>query len=87
MALVIARAPGEAFFVGDMRFVVVEVVDHSEQLNSFWLENAQGERILISDRKSVEILPHVHVSAGDRQQPRLARIAIDAPRSIPITRE
>lgn len=83
MPLVLSLRRNEDFFVGDEQFVVKAI--HSE--TSFSLKRASnGATIQIDDSKSVEIMPNVFVSAGEKPESFIARCAIDAPRSTLIVR-
>lgn len=83
MALVLSLRQGEDFYVEDERFIVVEIFGPSR----FQLKDAEtGSIHEVTDEERVEILDDVFVSAGDRTQMGVARIAIEAPREIMILR-
>lgn len=92
MALVIEVANGKSFWVGDVEVVVTRITSHTSfdlKVNSEWPKIYR-----VSDSRSIEILPNVRVSAGLGGKPKvdsaragLARIAIEAPRSIKILRD
>lgn len=84
MALVLALKSGQAFYVEHERFVVGAVVS---EIDFEVTHERTGKTHHVTDSKSVEVLPDVFVSAGDRQQMLMARIAFEAPRSIRILRQ
>lgn len=81
MSLVLSLRAGQDFYVGDTQVVVHEV------LNEHHFKVRIGDKTLdVTDAESVEALPDVFMSAGDRPQHGLARVAIDAPQEILILR-
>ena len=83
MALVLSLREGQDFYLDDAQVLVTRV----EGLMHFQLMLASsGQSFVITDAESVEVMPDVFVSAGDRPQRGIARVAIDAPREIRITR-
>ena len=83
MPLVLSLREGQDFFLGDEQVVVGRV----HGIVKFEVKvKKTGKCHEISDAESVEILPDVFLSAGDRPQKGIARVAIDAPREIKITR-
>ena len=83
MALVLSLREGQDFYLDDDQVLVTWV----DGLMHFQLMLASsGQSFVITDAESVEVLPDVFVSAGDRPQRGIARVAIDAPREIRITR-
>ena len=83
MALVLSLRKGQDFYLDDVQVLVTRV----DGLMHFQLMLASsGQSFVITDAESVEIMPDVFVSAGDRPQRGIARVAIDAPREIRITR-
>ena len=83
MALVLSLREGQDFYLDDDQVLVTRV----DGLMHFQLMLASsGQSFVITDAESVEIMPDVFVSAGDRPQRGIARVAIDAPREIRITR-
>ena len=83
MALVLSLREGQDFYLDDAQVLVTRV----DGLMHFQLMLASsGQSFVITDAESVEIMPDVFVSAGDRPQRGIARVAIDAPREIRITR-
>ena len=83
MALVLSLREGQDFYLDDAQVLVTRV----DGLMHFQLMlAASGQSFVITDAESVEVLPDVFVSAGDRPQRGIARVAIDAPREIRITR-
>lgn len=83
MALVLSMRERSDFFVGDERFVVEQVYSDTH----FRIRQDSSGRVFdITDQKSTEVMPEVFVSAGDKQPNILARVAIEAPRTIKILR-
>ena len=83
MALVLSLREGQDFYLDDQRVLVTRV----DGLMNFELTVARtGKKFAITDAEAAEVLPNVFVSAGDRPQRGLARVAIDAPREVRITR-
>jgi len=83
MALVLSLREGQDFYLDDAQVLVTRV----DGLMHFQLMlAASGLSFTITDAESAEVLPDVFVSAGDRPQRGIARVAIDAPREIRITR-
>lgn len=83
MALVLSMREGNDFYVGHEQFVVSTIFTETH----FTLTHTKsGNRFDITDTKATEILPDVMVSAGDRQQAMMARVAIEAPSDILVLR-
>lgn len=82
MGLSLAFRPGEDFYIGDKRFVVVDVTSPV----SFTIRREQDgcEFPLLDDGRGVEIAPSVVIRVGTRGQGNLARIDFTAPRSVVI---
>jgi hypothetical protein len=81
MALIIGVPMGKDFYVGETR---IEVIDITDELN--YRLRVGSQEFDISDDCSVEVLPEVLISAGKRGGSDIARIAIQAPKRIPIRR-
>lgn len=82
--LVIGVRLGEAFYVEDVPVHVTSI----ESDQRFHVQVAgSDEELEITEEKSVEILPHVRLSTGRRGSEDLARVVIQAPKSITILRE
>jgi sRNA-binding carbon storage regulator CsrA len=81
MALVLTIKKGDDFYIGDDRFVVSEVLSDV----AFKIQGL-GKEYLITDEKAVEVAPGVMVSAGIHSMRAMAKVAINAPRRIPIYR-
>ena len=81
MALVLRLRIGQDFFVGAERVVVSKLLGGCR----FELQT-NGRTYEIRDDEAVELLPEVMISSGGRVHARVARVAIDAPREIPIHR-
>lgn len=76
MPLVLSLRAGQDFYVEDAQLVVGEIRGDT----SFTLMvAATGKTFEITDQRAEEVLPDVFVSAGDRPQAGLARVAIEAP--------
>ena len=85
MPLVLSLRVGQDFFVAREQVTVTGITGYSR----FDVRVTSSGRIYhVSDEEAVELkeLNDVYLSAGDRPQAGLARVAIDAPRSIPILR-
>ena len=85
MPLVLSLRVGHDFYVGREHVTITKIIGHSR----FEVRVASSGRTYeVSDREATELreLPDVYLSAGDRPQAGLARVAIDAPREIPILR-
>ena len=85
MPLVLSLRVGQDFFVGDEHVTVTKITGYSK----FDVEVASSGRTYhVNDQEAIELheLSDVYLSAGDRPQAGLARVAIDAPREIPILR-
>jgi sRNA-binding carbon storage regulator CsrA len=83
MPLVLSLRAGQDFYVNDEQ-VLVHVVRDPRR---FDLKVVSSGRVFaVTDQEAVEIMEDVFVSAGDRPQNGLARVAIDAPREIEILR-
>ncbi|WP_234731873.1 hypothetical protein [Acidocella facilis] len=82
MGLSLAFRPDEDFYVGDERFIVVDVTSPV----SFTIRRERDGREfpLVDDGGRVEIASDVLVRVGRRGQGNLARIDITAPRTVPI---
>jgi sRNA-binding carbon storage regulator CsrA len=73
----------EGFYVGDEQFAVRSI----ESTSKFVLERKKdGVLFTVVEGRSVEILSGVSVTQGIRAQADLARVAIEAPRSVRILR-
>ena len=70
------------FYVGGKKFCVSKIYDGL----SFRVTDNDGEDYEITDKKSVKIMEDVYVSAGLNGTNKLARLAIEAPKSIEILR-
>lgn len=81
MPLAISRAAGESFWLNSTEVRVVKV----HRSGHFILEVGEDAFEIVDDRAE-EIAPDVFVSAGDKGHPQQARISIDAPRDIKISR-
>jgi hypothetical protein len=83
MALVLTLAEGEDFYVRDERVIVEEI----KSPTAFNLRRcADGALLQVVEGKSVEGFKDVFFSAGARGQATIARVAIEAPRSVPLLR-
>lgn len=83
MALVLGLRVGQVFYADAERFELTRLL----QGNAFELSRpSTGERFVITSDESVEVCPDVCVSAGEAQQRGVARLAIEAPREIRLTR-
>lgn len=83
MPLVLSLKAGQDFYVGDERFIVDQVYAETH----FMLARpGTGETFEVTDLRATEILPDVFVSAGERPQAQLARVAIEAPSDVLVLR-
>jgi sRNA-binding carbon storage regulator CsrA len=85
MPLVLSLRVGQDFFVGNEQVTVTKITGYSK----FDVRvTSSGRTYHVNDEEAVELheLSDVYLSAGDRPQAGLARVAIDAPREIPILR-
>lgn len=83
MALVLVLREHQDFYVRDDQFIMREIISDVE----FEIEHVKtGTIFKINDRRGVEVLQDVVISAGAHPQKHLARVAITAPRSITILR-
>lgn len=81
MALVFKLKAGEDFYVGDERFVVVDIQDETH----FRLRRVStGEEFQIADDPATEVLPEVRVFGG-RRAPR-ARLVFRLPNGVTVRR-
>jgi sRNA-binding carbon storage regulator CsrA len=85
MPLVLSLRVGQDVFFGDEQVTVTKITGYSKfdvQVTS------SGRTYHVNDEEAVELqeLSDVYLTAGDRPQAGLARLAIDAPRSILILR-
>ena len=85
MPLVLSLRSGDDFFVGDQHVVIGEVLNEGRFEMTVM---STGRRYLVSDEQAVELeeIADVFISSGDRPQHGIARVAIDAPRAIPVLR-
>jgi hypothetical protein len=83
VALVLTLRKKEAFYANDAKVMVRDILSADHCI----VETSEGKTFDVTEDKSVEIMPEVFVSIGVRGQLDMARIAIEAPRSILILRE
>lgn len=86
MALTIGLKPNSAFYINDTR-VTVEQVFTSMNFKIKVHGKAMDSLFNITDRRSVEIMPKVMCSAGNKGSTDIVKIVIDAPRNMKILRE
>lgn len=83
MALVLSLKVEQDFYVGEERFVVTAIFSPT----SFALAHERsGRGFRITDAKASEVFPDVFVSAGEKPEAMIARVAIEAPRHLLIIR-
>lgn len=80
MALVFALKRREDFYVRDKRYVLNDIFSNTHAR----IEMPDGKIIDVFAESAVEIEPEVLVQVGSRSETSLARIAIKAPRDVPI---
>lgn len=83
MALVLTLNLGDRFCADGAGFTVTAITSYTEVEVT---RDRDGKVFHLSDRRSEEIHPNVNVSVGARGQMSTARLAVDAPRAIKITR-
>lgn len=81
MALIIGVAVGRSFYIDNTRVRVAKVITPSE-----YILVCRGVSYNISDTEAVEVYPSVRISSGLFGTTDLARLVIEAPRSIKIDR-
>jgi hypothetical protein len=93
MALVLSLKEGQDFFVGEVRFVVEEVLgplrfrlSYMREVTSGDVNVTQPRSVKITDLRAAEVLPEVLVSAGWNAPSARARVVIEAPAQILILR-
>jgi hypothetical protein len=90
MALVLTLKEGQDFFVGEVRFVVEEVLGPLRFRLSYIPEVTAGatqpRSVEITDVRAAEVLPDVLVSAGWNAPSARARVVVEAPAQILILR-
>jgi hypothetical protein len=82
MPLTLSLDQGDDFFVDDRQFVLEEVLEGTH----FRIRRFDDRVFDIVEDRATEVWPDVWVSSGERPQSLMARISIDAPRSIRIKR-
>ena len=83
MPLVLSLRTGQDFYVGDEQLIVQTVRGST----CFDVRVASTGKVHeITNSQAAEVLDDVFVSAGDRPQPGLARVAIEAPSYLLILR-
>ena len=83
MALVLSLREGQDFYLDDTQVRVTKV---SGMMRFELFVPSRNTSHGITDEESIEVIEDVFISAGDRPQKGVARVAIDAPRSILIAR-
>lgn len=81
MSLVLSLHAGQDFFLDDTQVMVDEVLS-----DQHFRVSCEGKRFDVTDQEATEVLPDVFLSAGDRPQSGIARVAIDAPHDVLILR-
>lgn len=80
MGLVLSLHKGQDFYVEDVRVVVQEINDDS----TFTLRAVNGDPVKVTRDFRVELFPDVFVSASQKVEPDVAKVVIEAPRSIGV---
>lgn len=80
MGLSLKLRHGEDFYVEDTRVVIKSV--HVD--SSFTIQAEGGEPMHVGQDFAVELFPGVMVSASQNPEPNVAKIIIEAPRSISV---
>ena len=83
MALVLQLVPGEDFYIGDERYVLKQIMSET----AFTIERERDRRAFhLVDDRAVLLEADVYASVGTRGQRNLAKLCIEAPRSIAVIR-
>ncbi|HVC63634.1 MAG TPA: hypothetical protein VND19_25115 [Acetobacteraceae bacterium] len=83
MALVLERTEGQDFYIRDERYVVTKIISPKQ----FTVRrDRDGTTFDMVDGQSYELAPDATGSVGSRGQQTLARISIEAPRSVAVLR-
>lgn len=83
MALVLTLREGEDFYIQNERIIVEDIQSPSE----FRLRRVRDGKVLrVVEGVSTPLFTNVRVSVGARGQLGLARVALEAPRSVVILR-
>ncbi len=87
MALVFSLKKGQDFYVADEQFIVAGIhTSTSFALTHVDSKTGKRTRYEIVELERVEVFPNVFVGAGEKPETMIARVAIDAPRSMRISR-
>lgn len=88
MALVLSVGRGGSIYIGEIDpiKVVVEQIYSSQKFQVRVVGVTMDHLYTITSRMSIEIVPHVFVSAG-RGTSQVAQFVVEAPRSIKVMRE
>lgn len=82
MPLVMTLRPGDEFYVGDEPLTVVRI----DAPHHVVIRTKSGQEFTINDTRGTEVLPDVVLAVGMRTQPSMARITVEAPRSLVVLR-
>lgn len=82
MPLVLTLKDQQDFYAGDEQFTVIEILSETH----FRLKRERNGQIFHVTERWIEVCPNVLISAGDRCQAKVARLAIEAPRDILVVR-
>ena len=83
MPLVLSLRSGQDFYLDDSQVIVGKI----HGVTKFDVTVAKtGKKHTITEEQATEIADDVFLSAGDNPQRGIARVAIDAPRSVKIVR-
>jgi hypothetical protein len=83
MALVLERSDGQDFYIRDERYVVTKIISPQRFVV---LRERDGAVFDMVDGQSYDLALDATGSVGSRGQQTLARITIEAPRSVSILR-
>jgi len=86
MALTLGLEPGSSFYVDDTR-VSVHKITHSLNFKLKVHTPAMDYIYEITDKRAVEIIPQVMVSAGNKASSEMVKVVITAPKVKKILRE
>jgi hypothetical protein len=83
MPLVLQLVPGDDFYIGEQRYLLIDIASSG----AFTIEReADSKKFELVDGHPVLLEPEVYASVGTRGQANLARVCIDAPAALRVLR-
>lgn len=82
MALVLSLKYGEDFFVGDRRVTILQ----GNSYRKVAVETDEGHKFQLESERMQEIFDGVMVSVSPEANGGMARVIVEAPRTVPILR-